>query len=99
MVCSIYVDDEIGGASADACWSNLQGTGGRYFFPLFTHSKNLRAFNHLIGIGEAEGFVSRSICYNESQVEEKANEEVEEKTSKDEAKIQVVAVLARQAIN
>ncbi|KAJ7013168.1 hypothetical protein NC653_003013 [Populus alba x Populus x berolinensis] len=51
------------------------------------------------GIGEAEGFVSRSICYNESQVEEKANEEVEEKTSKDEAKIQVVAVLARQAIN
>jgi hypothetical protein len=31
--------------------------------------------------------------------EEKANEEVEGKTSKDEAKIQVVAVLARQAIN
>jgi len=32
-------------------------------------------------------------------VEEKANEEVEEKTSQDEAKIQVVADLARQAIN
>jgi hypothetical protein len=32
-------------------------------------------------------------------VEEEANEEVEEKTPKNEAKIQVVAVLARQAIN
>jgi hypothetical protein len=26
----------------------LQGTGGRYFFPLFTRSKNLTAFKHLI---------------------------------------------------
>nr|TKS01784.1 hypothetical protein D5086_0000168910 [Populus alba] len=49
----------------------------------------------ILDLEEEKGFFTRAIWYNESQVEEEANEEVEEKTPKNEAKIQVVAVLAQ----